>query len=86
MYGATIAGARFAGSTLWLMLARQCHRFPPTQYLKLRGNFIGKAIAAVSRRLVLNRTLAHLQALDDYLLRDIGLTRADTEDYKNYHL
>jgi Domain of unknown function (DUF1127) len=86
MHDVAIATTRSAESSAWLMLAGQCRRLPTSEFLKLSANFIGRTIAAVSRRLVLKRSLAGPDALDDYMLRDIGLTRAEIASCKNHHL
>jgi uncharacterized protein YjiS (DUF1127 family) len=43
------------------------------------ANPIGLALRALARRRARRRALLELRHLDDHLLRDIGLTRADLE-------
>jgi len=56
--------------------------YPALPGLRLRGDLwrrVGAAIAAAQRRRQLAREQRVLQQLDDRLLRDIGLSRADVE-------
>ena len=48
------------------------------------GGPLGLALSGLARRLVRDRALLKLHRLDDRLLRDIGLTRADLETMRHH--
>ena len=48
------------------------------------GSPLGLTFGGLARRLVRDRALLKLHHLDDRLLRDIGLTRADLETMRRY--
>jgi Domain of unknown function (DUF1127) len=52
-----------------------------TAVARCTGSVLGLVLERAFARLD-KRTLAHLDALDDYLLRDIGLTRADLANFR----
>ena len=50
---------------------------PPAAPLRRMRNRLGAALAAHVGRAVARRQLRHLRMVDDHLLRDIGISRAD---------